>query len=499
MAEEKQETKKKKRGIFRKIALILKWIGLIFLGVVLIAALIFQVPWKVTTLLAVILLACTILPRPYRKWFWASVGLVVIVSVAWVFLPDNNEGWRPYTFDEELAAIEAERAVPDEQNAALIYNQLLENYEQSDFEPNLTDPNAYYLTTSNPWSSADYPQVAQWLENHQGTIANLTQACEKAQCRFPMNASPATYSRRIERNGAMRRFAYLLISAANKDIGEGKIDEGLEKYITTLQVGQHIYQQPTAIDFMVGIAIERLASEQLNRFVIEAKPTVEQLQLISGSFKSLKNDFSSRLAGILEYDMLYTKMFYCMYYEINTKGKTRLTRDPTAVIQAQSPQQIPPTTYWQRKAVKVGVLLARLFIPSTPQKFAGMVDDAYAQYYVMAEPDFNWEKEPVESRPPLRLSYRYAVELVAGWNGQSYYRLYELYLKWLTLRRGSRLLAAIKRYQLENGSWPQSLDQIESSVPPEALIDPVTGKLLQYENHGERFSLYGEKTNIWPK
>ena len=163
MAEEKQETKRKKRGIFRQIALILKWIGLILLGILLIAAFVFHVPWKVTTLLAIVLLACTILPKPYRKWFWASAGIVVIVSVVWVFLPDNNEGWRPYTFEEELAAIEAERAVPDEQNAALIYNQLLQNYEQSDFEPNLTDPDAYYLTTSGPWSSADYPHVAQWL------------------------------------------------------------------------------------------------------------------------------------------------------------------------------------------------------------------------------------------------------------------------------------------------------------------------------------------------
>jgi len=499
MAEEKQQTKKKKRGIFRQIALILKWIGLILLAILLIAAFVFHVPWKVTTLLAIVLLACTILPKPYRKWFWASVGLVVIVSVVWVFLPDDNESWRPYTFDEELAAIEAARAVPDEQNAALIYNQLLENYEQSDFDANLVDPNIYYITTSGSWSSADYPQVVQWLENHQGTIAKLMQACEKEKCRFPMNASPATYSRRMDRNGAMRRFSYLLTCAANKDLGEGKVDDGLEKYITTLQMGQHIYQQPTAFDFMVGIAIDRLASQQLNRFIIEAQPTLKQLQLLSASFKDLKNDFSSKLAGILEYDKLYTKMFYCMYYEINTKGKTRLTRDPKAVIQAQSPKQKPPPTYWQRKAVKVGILLARLFIPSTPQKLAGMVDGAYAQYYAMAEPNFNWEKGPVESRPPLRLNYRYAVEMVAGWNGQSYYRLYELYLKRLTLYRGSRLLVAIKRYQLENGSWPQTLDQVESSVPSEALIDPVTGQQLRYENHSERFSLYGEKANIWPK
>ena len=81
----------------------------------------------------------------------------------------------------------------------------------------------------------------------------------------------------------------------------------------------------------------------------------------------------------------------------------------------------------------------------------------------------------------------------------SYYGFHDIYLKRLTLQRGSRLLAAIRRYQLKKGKWPENLEPIESTVPPEALIDPVTGEQLQYENHGERFSLYGEKGNIWPK
>ncbi|MHC4394862.1 MAG: hypothetical protein ACYS1A_04340 [Planctomycetota bacterium] len=500
MAEQKQQTEKKKRGLFRQIALIFKWIGLILLGILLIAALIFQAPWKVTTLLAIVFLACTILPRPYRKWFWASVGAVVIVLVVWVFLPDDNEGWRPYTFDEELAALEAERAIPEEQNAAKIYKQLLQDYEQSDFEPNLTDPNVFYLTISESWSGADYPQMAQWLENHQSKIAKLIQACEKDECRFPINASPTTSGQRMDRTNAMMLFSYLLTCAANKDLGEGKIDEGLKKYITTLQMAQHLYQQPATTDLMIGIGTENLASVQLNRFVIEGQPTVKQLQLISGSFKDLKNNFSSKLAGILEYNKLYTKMFYCMYYEINTKGKVRLNRDPGAAFRAQSPQEIPPSTYWQRKLVKTGILLAWFLIP-TPQKFAEMVDNAYIGlgYYAMAKPGFDWEKEPVESRPRFKLNYRYVVELIAGLNKPAYHRFYDIYLKGLTYRRGSRLLVAMRRYQLEHGSWPQSLDQIKSSVPPEALIDPATGQELQYENHGEHFSLYGETTNIWPK
>jgi len=69
----------------------------------------------------------------------------------------------------------------------------------------------------------------------------------------------------------------------------------------------------------------------------------------------------------------------------------------------------------------------------------------------------------------------------------------------LTMRRGSRLLLAIKQYYNQHSDWPPDLESIKSAAPAEAFIDPVTGNQLQYENHGERFSLYGETANIWPK
>ena len=90
-------------------------------------ALTFQAPWKIITLLAIILAACTVLPKQIRKWFWLSAGVVVLILIIWIFLPEDNEGWRPYTFDEELAAMEAKYAIPDEENAATIYNELMQS------------------------------------------------------------------------------------------------------------------------------------------------------------------------------------------------------------------------------------------------------------------------------------------------------------------------------------------------------------------------------------
>ena len=51
----------------------------------------------------------------------------------------------------------------------------------------------------------------------------------------------------------------------------------------------------------------------------------------------------------------------------------------------------------------------------------------------------------------------------------------------------------------ESGEWPESQESIKTTAPAEAFLDPVTGKPLQYENHGDRFSLFGAKTNVWPR
>ena len=108
MSEEKQEKK-----TLRKIKQILKWIGLGLLAFLLILALAFQAPWKVIALLAIIFLACAILSERYLKWFFLLTIAVLIAILIWLFLPDADETWRPYTFDEELADYEAKFTISE--------------------------------------------------------------------------------------------------------------------------------------------------------------------------------------------------------------------------------------------------------------------------------------------------------------------------------------------------------------------------------------------------
>lgn len=474
-------------------------------------ALIFQASWKVITLLAIFLAACTVLPKRLRKWFWLGVGAVVIILIIWIFLPEDNEGWRPYTFDEEWAALEAKYSISDEENAALVYDAILEtldtDYNQPEFLLRSTPS-----SKDGPWHSKDHPETAEWLKGHRNTIAKLIQAAQKDKCHFPIPVDTFDYGRHTERLAPMRQCAFLLVSSANNDIAEGQKDAGFEKYHYLVRMADHLYQQPVAIVFLVGTAVERLALTQFNKFVIEDKPTSEQMQLISGFAKNLENNWDSEFKMFLESDMLLTKNNYCsLAYEVNPEGKVRPSRDPIASFRTAYPKEMPAQTYWNRRLYRAKAILAWIFMYSTPQKISEIFDTSYDKLDAMSEPDYDWTKPPPAFDSDFiktiiarfRFNDKYIYQCLAQFfvelSKETYFKLHDTYIKSLTLRRGSRLVIAIKQYHNEHDVWPPDLDAIKTAAPAEAFIDPVTGNPLQYENLGERFSLKTKTVNIWPK
>jgi len=496
---------KKKRGIARRI---LKWIGLSALSLLLIAAIYFQAPWKVITLLVIFLLASTILPKPYRKWFWLSVGVVIVILIVWVFLPDETEGWRSYTFDKELAALEAKYAVPDSENAALIYNQAFETLGSDANEPNF-----FWDSTRQFWNKKDHPETAQWLKERKGTIEKLMQASKMEKCYFPISTDLMSLSL-SNYLAPMRRCAYLFTSSANNDIAEGRIDVALKKYCSLIKMADHMRQQPTIIDTLVGIAIEGLAFGRFKAFTVTSDATEQHLNVIEKALAGIKHDWSVDLPKILESEKLMPKSMVAMFYEVNQKGKTRFSRDPFAVMRHQMKEQldanqiedqetikllkssIHPLTYWQKKLIKVGTVLAWFYTPSTPQKAGAIIDAAYEKYYAIANPNFDLRKEPKKTTKIPRLNYRYLAEHLAGVPKQALH-IHDLCLRNIAQQRSCQIIIALRRYKNKHGRWPESLDDIKTLVPAEVFVDPINGSSFVYKLTDDNFTLYSKgKNNI---
>lgn len=338
--------------------------------------------------------------RATKRVLCAGVIVILIILIGCFLWATNTLMSR--SADKRLAEIEAARAIPDSQNAAIIYNLLMESYDKGSFSTSFLDRETDSLTRNRPWLSKDYPELANWLKTHESTISALLQASKKKQCRFPINLGPQGMSNRVNRLAATKQWALLLIRSANNDIAEGRIDTGLEKHLCLIQMAKHLNQQQVMIDYLVGIAIEALASQGMARFIIEENPTEKHLEIIEAALPQTKNNWSKEWSAVLEVERLYAK-------------------------------EVP------------GLLNRLRFWWLSSKKDTAVIN-----------------------------------------------RVHEIYLRLLTSRRGNRILIALRRCKNKTGRWPQSLDQIKSSLSKEILTDPHNNGSFVYKLTDDGFKLYSK-------
>ncbi len=526
-----KEKQKKHDSLTKRI---LRWIWTGLLTILLVAGLLLQAPWKVITLLLIFLLAATALPKQYRKHFWLTVLVIVIALAIWVFLPENNKDWQPYTFDKELAALEAKRAIPEDENAAVIYDQLIiseQKHEEappnekmaelmekgeatipledvndwlassySTFYPDFWTDELDDLTKKNHWRSKDYPKIAEWLKTHETTIAGLLEAAHKEKCRFPIPPDIDSLSESLTRLSSMRRWCYLLVRAANNDIGDNRIDDGIQKITIILRMAQHLYQQPSFINLLVAISFERLAIEQLNKSIITANLENQHFVLIEQLLGTIKHNWNANFPNILDCDKLMAKNMMGMIYEVSPQNKMRFNRNPMATIRTLQSEDTHPLTYWKRKYYKTAAITAWFTMPSSPQKTGEFIDSIYDNLYTMADPNYNWPKDLTKEHfymknfnwTKLKLNFKYLVTATMSTSKDTIHTIHNMYFRSDSMRKACQLLIAIRQYKNQNGSWPKSLDDIKGLAKEDSFIDSTNDNPFVYKRTDDSFILYSK-------
>jgi hypothetical protein len=184
------------------------------------------------------------------------------------------------SIDKQLARIEAARAIPDSENAGVIYDRLMDDYDAEEFSLTSPDGQPYSLIRSQLWKDKEYPEVAKWLEGCEALMASLLKASSMEECRFPIAYSVTTANIQMTRSKAIRRWAMVLAYSANNDAAEDRIRQALEKYFTLIQMGRHMRQQPGGTDFLLGIGLEATAFQAMRPAILQARLTDEHLQAI---------------------------------------------------------------------------------------------------------------------------------------------------------------------------------------------------------------------------
>lgn len=348
------------------------------------------------------------------------------------------------TPQEDLAALDVARAVPDEDNAAIIYEELAigEELPLSDLaveiaaltatvrdpvsvresrawerklrelEPSEAglDPNVIQIGWSRPWRSDKYPQMRQWLNRHRHRIDRLLEAALKPSCSFPVQPAPSRMALFEVPLGAMRQNVNLLVAAANNDLGEEDIDAAVAKWQALMTIGRHLRGQPGVYYLLNGIAVEAMALHRINGFVIEGPATEGHLQ-----------DLAAR----------------CETPD----------RECRAI---------------RREINHVRSLFSRLLEDGRPLKVR-----MYRRYRRIRYGDGDWQEG----------------------------RCCELYHRLLSDRRGVRILIELRRFKDRTGRWPESLDSIAAALPAGTLVDPINDSPYVYRLSERGFSLYSTGPN----
>ena len=469
------------------IGIAIEWLFIILLGEMLIVGAILHISWKVFLLLFCLILLAFI-PKCIRKYNYVPVILLLIICNIWVLTPDRDHTWMPFTFDAELAELESEHTIADEDNAAAIYHELIEKHEDTIFHPNLFDFNTYALDLRKAFSTENYPAISKMITDQQDTITALLKAAEYDKCHFAIPHDLAAVKAQHERLFIFKYLCRLLLNSANNDIGDGRFDKAITKQLAVLKIADHLYQQRALFDNSAAACIELMAFENINNFVIRHCADPADLDRIALHLKLTDEYFPGNWPAIYGSLKLLSKNMVGLLYEVHPDGRTRRSHNITPTLNRQfgTKMRISP---FQMTIVKAGAIGHWFVLPSTPQAAGDVIDTAFDDFSPTQSSDLS-----MPPRPKLRLNYKHVTHRAAHYFAKWYYSIETQSRTRISAARASAILIALKRYHLDYQAYPDSLDQL-AGLPAQALVDTANGCDFVYKPQGDSFILYSTGRN----
>jgi len=231
-----------------------------------------------------------------KKRIWLLVVFIVLTAIIGYFLWSLRNS---KSIDDQLAEIEAAHAIPDSENAAVIYCKLRWDPSAGStigIFPEFLDDESISKLLWNPWLSADYPKLAAWLQERQNTIEKLLDASNFEKCRFSIDIdSEQMMQGRIM---AMDQWAYMLGLAASNDIAEGRTEDAIAKWRCLVRMGKHLRQQPYHLDYLWAIEIDSIALQQSAAYIVEGDAVEMRLRQIESIPLDTKDNWAAHAEQI---------------------------------------------------------------------------------------------------------------------------------------------------------------------------------------------------------
>jgi hypothetical protein len=228
-----------------------------------------------------------------RLWLLAVASLALLgLAVCLLFVRRGTD------FGTSLQAIDAAHAVPDEENAARMYVRLMGDANL----PPLASSGLPVGTLGRPWRSAEFPSVAAWVRERQAVLAVLLEAGRRPRCWFSVSEARGPSDRRGE---AAVEWHELLLRAANNDLGDGRVEDGLEKLFCMLRLTQHLSCQSDYSDHFMGVVLASVGLHRFYRLVVREDVTSEWLDKFEAVLPSVEGTPPQQARELQEVERLH--------------------------------------------------------------------------------------------------------------------------------------------------------------------------------------------------
>ncbi len=470
-----------------------KWTGHLFAGALLLAALVFAAPWKVMLFLAFTFASSVgLIPRSVirSKGARCLVGGLLILWLVWTFLPSDPGDYQPFRFVEERARLEQEHAVSEDQNAAATYARLLQESEPNDRVLPPWIKASGKTVRQRPWRREEYPEIARWLDERRTTIEALKSLAEYNQCRFPTEPVLQALDSSNPRRDAVRTWAHLLVIAANQKAGEQDIAGALPLYALTLKIATHHLQQFYIVDYLVGLAVEKMALDGLSSIAVYGSPAPAELAAMEALTATPSHEWTGTWHRIMRFECLSVKNSLCQaVYETDSRGHVRYSRSSYPDYKGiKSP-------YLRSVNGKSMASAMWMLLPGSPWEFARCVDERYEQFAQIGLTELDSASARAQHPRWFRANHEYVLDRLIGILDPGYYRIGDFHTRSVAVWKGCRIILILRRYKDETGRWPASLDEVAARGDPGLWTDPLNGGSFVYQPEGQTFRLYSRGQN----
>jgi hypothetical protein len=383
--------------------------------------------------------------------------------------------------NRELAAIQqkneplsftelAPPAVPDAQNAALVYQQAVEALQIKSSEEIVLSQWTNAGTTSEKQNLN--VQAQDILQRNQKAIQLIRRAAAMPACRFPVdwNKSPETIS--FPHYAELRKLARMMMAQAIQEARRGQTQAALQDVRAVFAIASHLQNEPVLIGFLVARAIDAMGNRALGQVLDVIALTPQEAHQFQASLPRMDWDVMYRRA------MLSERCFTIWGFDV---ARSDSKRSREVFFSHDSPYFYFPTILfgplrllWMPFLKLDEVYALRLW----KQKFA-----AFPSQQIPAPPNHSeFLDRQVQDAPfyAIVTKFMFPVFFHAHRNLEA--------VKVLADQREISL--ALACYRTQFGRYPAQLQQAEALWKQALPHDLYSTKPFIYRSDGKRFQLY---------